>query len=68
MFVEYAPTVTAELQDSFDLMTDIADFSKISRETMHEITLSIVDFKVTNRWAALCINFGIKLLLSFFTL
>lgn len=37
----------AELTDSFELLMDIVDFTTLAKQSLKDITLNIVDFKVT---------------------
>lgn len=45
--MEYAPTVLTELADPFDLIMDIMDFANLSKNSLKDITLTVVDFKVS---------------------
>lgn len=47
LFVYCAPGILAELKDSFDLIMDIVDFTVHAKLALKEMTLNIVDFKVS---------------------
>lgn len=44
--MEYSPAVLVELNESFELMVDIMDFAHLAKQTLKDITLIVVDFKV----------------------
>lgn len=44
--MDYSPIILTELVDSFELIVDIMDFATLSKNSLKDITLSIVDFKV----------------------
>jgi hypothetical protein len=48
-FVQNSSSTLQELQESYDLFLDVADFTTHSKQALKDITISIVDFKVKQR-------------------